>query len=324
VSRYSLVSIVILNCMAALALSGCGNIALQMFAGNPTVIQGLSPSTDGASFEQRCGGKASDFGDPSRVLLEQDMTSMPIVISGVKSDISFKITLQANLHIRATGGMSVAETRVKVVNLDAGDGGRFSKAEAENAALDNSNRKTSWSMSSGLLLKLQKSEKAFEGILCSVGFTAKTKFESNSGTGVITFDPGIPGAVNPKSTAENLMNELGQSRSFTAEAKIIQQANGWAPAGTTATVTTTIKKLSSNFKSIAGMPADAPKINADLAYEVTIVSPGRDVSTLGLSRRQVFFINSETKSLVAAMDDSGKPSPLDNKPLPPTLAVISQ
>jgi hypothetical protein len=27
---------------------------------------------------------------------------------------------------------------------------------------------------------------------------------------------------------------------------------------------------------------------------------------------------------VAAMDDSGKPSPLDNKPLPPVLAIISQ
>jgi hypothetical protein len=310
--------------LGALPLTGCGNIALQMFSGNPTVIQGLSPSTDGASFEQRCGRKASEFGDPSRVLVDQKMTSMPIVLSGVKSDISIKLTLQGQLHIRAMGGMSVTETRVKVVNLEAGDGGRFSKAEADNAARDNSNRKTSWGMSSGLLLKLQKSDKAFAGILCSVGFTAKMKLENSGGTGVISFDPGIPGAVNFNSTPENLLNELGESRSFTSVAKISQQATGWAPVGTTATVTTTVKKLSGSIASIPGIPANIPKFTADLVYEVTNSSPGRDVATLGLSRRQVFFINSEKKSLVAAMDDSGKISPIDNQPLPPTFAVIDQ
>ena len=316
--------VVVMSVLPVMSVTGCGNIALQLLTGQSTSVQGLNPSADGASFAERCGAKASELGDPARVLLEQDMKSAPIVVSGVKSEVAVKITLQADIHIRATGGMSVTETRVKVVSLDAGDGGRFSKAEADNAAIDSSNRKTSWGMSSGLLLKLQKTDKAFENVLCSVSFTAKIEMKNNAGTGIVTFDPGIPMAVNPKSSVENLNNELGQSRSFTAEAKVLKQATGWAQEGTTATVTSTIKKLSGNFSSIPGMPTNAPAIKADLAYEVTITSPGREVSTLGLSKRQVFFINSETKSLVAALDESGRVSPLDNKPLPPALAIIGK
>jgi hypothetical protein len=68
------------------------------------------------------------------------------------------------------------------------------------------------------------------------------------------------------------------------------------------------------------MPADAPQINPDAAYEATTVVEGHEAKKFGLSRRQVFFINTAERKLVGALDDSGQVNPADKKELPPNFA----
>lgn len=311
---------------SVLGVSSCGNVALMLLSGNGTEIEGLNATADGASFADRCGAKASELSDPSYVLIDQTMKSTPIVVKTARSGVNVEVTLQAEVRVRASAGQSTQETNVKVAKLVADDQtpnhpeGLFSKAEAEKAAAESSQRVTSWGMSSGLLLMLQKTDPMFKNVLCSVGFTSKQKIEAITGNGMIVFEPGLPTSVNPRASAATLASEIGESRSFSAMATIKQAAKDWAPAGTTARVTVTFKKISPNPKSVAGVPADAPAISPDVAYEATTVVEGHEAKKLGLSRRQVFFINTVERKLVGALDDSGQLNPADKKELPPNFA----
>jgi len=308
------------------AFTGCGNIALMVVSGNGTDIEGLNSSSNGESFVDRCGAKASELADPSFTLIDQKMRSTPIVVKTARSGVNVEVTLQADLRVHATAGLTTQETNVKVVKLVADDQtpdhpeGLFSKAEAEKAAAENSKRVTSWGMSTGLLLQLKKTDPNFNNVLCSVGFTAKQKVEAITGNGLVVFSPGIPTSVNPRASIATLASEIGASRSFTATATIKQAAKDWAPVGTTAKVTVTFKKIDSNIKSVSGVPADAPAINADTAYEATTVVEGFKPAQFGLSRRQVLFIDSANRKLVGALDDSGQVNPADKKELPPNFA----
>lgn len=316
--------------LMASSLTACGNVALMLVSGNGTDVEGLNATAEGASFAERCGAKASQLADPSYVLLDQKMKSSPIVVKTNKGGIKVEVTLQAALRIRASAGQSTQETKVTVANLVSDDQtinnpqGKFSRAEAEKAAAEASQRVTSWGMSSGLLLMLQKTDPMFKNVLCAVGFTSKQKLESITGNGVVTFEPGLPTSVNPRSSAANLDAEIGESRSFTAIATIKQAAKDWAPAGTTAKVTVTFRKINPDQKSVAGMPTSAPAINPDVAYEATTVVEGHDAKKFGLSRRQVFFVNTAERRLVGALDDSGQLNPADKTELPPNFAYPSE
>lgn len=316
--------------LMASSLTACGNVALMLVSGNGTDVEGLNATAEGASFAERCGAKASQLADPSYVLLDQKMKSSPIVVKTNKGGIKVEVTFKGELRIRASAGQSTQETKVTVENLVSDDQtinnpqGKFSRAEAEKAAAEASQRVTSWGMSSGLLLMLQKSDPMFRNILCAVGFTSRQKLESITGNGLVTFEPGLPTSVNPRSSAANLDAEIGESRSFSAIATIKQAAKDWAPAGTTAKVTVTFRKINPDQKSVAGMPASAPAINPDVAYEATTVVEGHDAKKFGLSRRQVFFVNTTERRLVGALDDSGQLNPADKTELPPNFAYPSE
>lgn len=307
-------------------VAGCGNVALMLVSGNGTEIEGLNVTEEGASFADRCGAKASQLSDPSYVLLDQTLKSTPIVVKTSKSGVNVEVTLQAEVRVKASAGQSSQEQNVKVAKLVADDQtpnhpeGWFSKAEAEKAAAEASQRVTSWGMSSGLLLLLQRTDPNFKDILCSVGFTSKQKLEAITGNGMVLFAPGLPTSVNPRASATTLAKEIGESRSFTAIATIRQAAKDWAPVGTEAKVTVTFRKVSNNQKSISGMPSDAPSINADLVYEATTVVEGHEAKNFGLARRQVFFINTSERKLVGVLADSGQLNPADKTELPPNFA----
>lgn len=320
VARYLIFSM----CLAG--FTSCGNMALMFVAGKGNEIEGLNATGEGVSFSERCGAKASQLADPSFILIDQVMKSTPIVVKSGRGGVNVEVTLQGEVRVRATAGQSTQETKVSVAKLVADDQtkkhpeGRFSKAEAEKAAAEASQFVTSWGMSSGLLLMLQKTDPNFKNVLCSVGFTSKQKVEALTGDGLIVFEPGLPTSVNPRASRATLESEIGASRSFSATATIKQAAKDWAPAGTTAKVTVTFKKVDPNPKNIAGVPSGAPAVNADIAYEATTVVEGHSALKFGLSRRQVFFINTTERKLVGAMDDSGQLNPADKKELPPNFA----
>jgi hypothetical protein len=257
------------------------------------------------------------------VIADLKLVSTPIVVKGEQSGIAYEIQLQANIHAIATAGLSTQDLALKVLSVKADDNGRFSKPQAEKAAYENSQRRTSTGMSTGLLLNLQQTDPMFKGIECAVGFTAKTKLESPITTGIVTFYPGLPSAVNPMAAASTFDSEIGTTRTFTATAKIVQQAKDWAPVGTEAQITVTFNKISPDVKTIKGIPAGVTSIDADIAYEVLTTSSGVDVSQFGLSKRQVFFVNTSSHQMVAALDDSGRINPVDKKVMEPILAILS-
>ena len=307
---------------ALLALNSCGNIALQVFGGSGTKVVGLSGAGGGAeSFSSRCGAKASDLSDPSYKVVDQVMKSS-FIVRGEKSDITYDATFEATITVQATSGQGSQVTDVKLANLRSDDNGRFSKPQVEAEAAKQCNTKTTKSMGTGLLLKLQKTAPEFQDVECSVGFTAMSKVENSEAIGQVIFDPGAPLALNPRASLLTYEKELGKSRTFTSLATIQLQGKDWAAVGTQAKITVTWTKVSPDIKQTKGAPAGAKSLDADLAYEVTVTAGGVDVSTFGLSKRQVFFINSANHKLVGVLDDSGRVNPSSKKPLDPVLAIV--
>jgi hypothetical protein len=302
-------------------VTGCGNRALQLLGGSGTKVVGLASSADGASFSSRCGAKASELSDPAYTVVDQVMKST-FIVSGTKAEITYEATFEATVKVKASSLASSQVTLVKVVNLRSDDDGRFSKTQVDDAAASQSNTKTTKGMGSGRLLKLQRSDPRFLGIECSVGFVASSKIENSEGTGLVAFEPGLVSSVNPKASMDTYIKELGSKRTFVSVATIQEQAKGYAAVGAQATITTTITKVPADAKRTAGVPSDAPVVKADVAFEVTSVASGIDLSTFGVSKRQVYFINTSTHQLVAVLDDSGRVNPSSKKPLDPVLAVL--
>ncbi len=304
----------------ALLAGGCGKTILQVMGGGSTGIVGLNVAPAGEGFYDRCGIKISDLSDSSAILLDQRLVAR-INLQGKQSEVGYNITLEANVHATAGGGSSVMETIIKVKENKSDDGGRLTNDMAAVAAYNASSRVQTESMSTGLLLKLQKTDPMFKGIECGVTFTGKSTTETVEGVGSVEFSPGLPLAVNPKAAITTLDSEIGSSRTFTAKARVLASGKDWASVGTETDVTVTIKKISGNYKSVAGLPSDAPAITSDLAYEITATSPLGDVSKIGISKRQVFFLNTQTKSLAGVLVEMGKFDEKLKREYPPVFAV---
>jgi hypothetical protein len=235
--------------------------------------------------------------------------------------------LQANLHLVASAGRSVAETilelkenRSEDVDRSTGEG-IVTSGLAKQAAYDNSTRVTSDSMSTGLLLKLQKTDPQFKDVECAVTFTGKQTTEAYESLGVVEFSPGLPAGVNPRASLATYDLELGQERSFRVRAKVNRAGKDWFPQGTEADVTVTFKRVAADQRSTPGMPTTAPQVSADVAYEMTTTSPIGEVWKLGLTKRQVFFINTSERDLVGALSDMGRKDPKMKTEFPPVFAV---
>lgn len=304
-----------------ISMGSCGNVALLFIGGSGSKITGLSAASNGASFSSRCGAKASDLSDPSFRIIDKTLLAT-ILASGEKSGITYDATLLATIKIVASSRQSTNVTLVEVTKLRADDDGRFSKAEVDATVAKQSKTTTSLSMGTGRLLILQKTDPAFLGIECTVGFTATSTIENSEGTGIVVFEPGAALSLSPLASLEAYASELGDSRSFSSVATVRAQGKDWAAAGAEATITTTFTKVSPDISKTKGVPAGSQALDADLAYEVTTTANGLDVTTFGLSKRQVFFINTTNHQLVAVLDDSGRLDPVSKKPLAPVLAIV--
>ena len=296
-------------------LVGCGNVLLNMTAGSAGSINGASALSDGSSFASRCGFKASDLSRPGFLLVNAKYSSLPIVATGKQQGVNYKITFNADVSIRApAGGDAVTETILKVAKNESEDNGRFTNAIAENQARQNSSRSTGQSLGTGALLALQETAE-YKGILCSIGINASQRIETANEEAVIEYSPGLPGALNPHSTLQNFANELGDSRTFTTTVRMIRSAKNLAPQGSEIRVRTTFKKVSPKLSDTAGVPAGAPDVQANIAYEITTVGTGgEDVSLYKIDKRRVMFIKAADGSkggatgqgeIVAVLSESG-------------------
>lgn len=305
--------------------AGCGKTILQVMGGGSTNIVGLNAAPAGEGLFDRCGVRIKDLTDPNATLADMRLRA-DIRTTGSSSGLNYDLLLQANVHIVASSGRSVSETLLELKenksdDVDNKGYGRVTTDMAKQAAYDNSSRVTSDSMSTGVLLKLQKSDERFKDIECAVTFTGKQTTETAASVGVVEFYPGIPNAVNPKASLATYDLELGASRSFTVKARIIKAAKDWLPEGTETDVTVSFKRVPADQKSATGMPANAPSVNADVAYEMITTSPAGDVWKLGLSKRQIFYINTTDRQLVGALSDMGRVDPKLKTEFPPVFAV---
>jgi hypothetical protein len=314
--------------------ASCGNVLLNVTAGSPGSIKGASALTDGTSFANRCGFRASQLSQPGFVLLDTKFKSLPIIASGESQGVKYSITINADVSIYApASGESTTTTILKVAKIDADDNGRFTKGIADDQVRRNSNRMKGRGMGTGELLALQETPE-FKGILCSVGFSASTRTETVDGVSIVDYSPGLPGAVNPFSSLQNFASELGDSRTFTTKVKIVKAGKGMAPDGSTIEVKTTFKKVSPILAQTPGAPAGAPDLKANLAYEITTVgTKGEDVSLYKLDKRRVMFLRAVDRSqadsdekgeIVAVLSDSGAVDKETNFKQPVVVIVKAQ
>ncbi len=320
--RVGKISVVILT---AAVTGSCGKTILQVMGGGSTNIVGLNVAPAGEGLYDRCGIRIKDLADSSAKLADIKLRS-DVRVTGSSSGLNYNFLMQANVHIVASAGRSVAETLLQLKenksdDVDKDGVGRITTDLAKQAAYDNSTRVTSDSMSTGLLLKLQKTDERFKDVECAVTFTGKQTTETADSIGVVEFTPGIPNAVNPRASIATYDLELGASRSFTVKAKVIKAAKDWLPEGTETDVTIAFKRVPSDQKSAAGMPANAPAVTADVAYEMITTSPAGDVWKMGLSKRQIFYINTTDRDLVGALSDMGRKDPKLKTEFPPVFAV---
>lgn len=323
-SRFFHISI---SCLvAATTLSGCGKTILQVMGGGSTKIVGLNVAAPGEGLYDRCGIRVKDLADPNAKLADLKLRA-DVRVTGTASDLKYDLLMQANVHIVAGAGRSVAETILelkenKSEDVDPATGkGRITTDMARQQAYDNSTRITSDSMSTGLLLKLQRNDPQFKDIECAVTFTGKQTTESFESVGVVEFTPGLPGALNPKASIATYDLELGNSRTFNVKAKVLRAGKDWFPEGTETDVTVTFKRIQPDQKSVSGMPANAPTVNADIAYEMVTTATAGEVWKLGLNRRQVYFVNTAERDLVGALSDMGRKDPKTKTEFPPAFAV---
>lgn len=305
----------------ALSLTGCGNAALRLISGGSSNVEGMKAGADGSSFSSRCGAKATDLTNPEHVILSQSMTGLPISMSGSSGGIAFTITLVPSVTVLARGGSSISETVVRVTDVVADDDGRFSRPKAERQARESSNRRTSTSMSSGLLMDLQDKDPNFKTIECAISFEGMARVETVFGAGTIKFTPGLPTTLNPLAPASTYESELGTSKTFTVTAKIVDALPTWAAKDTTADITVTVTRVNPDLPSTTGAPDGAPAIQADVAYEFAYSSSAAKLSQLGISKRRVVFINTSTHELVAILDDQGRVDSTTGKEIPPAVVI---
>ncbi len=271
-------------------------------------------------FQKECGLSKEQLDSKDSVLLSGSYTSFPIVIQGDSMGVSFVVITQARINLRATGTGTVQEQNIELkesattasgfVKLIA-DG--VAKSKAKKAAKDNSGTTSTSPMPKGEWLKLSDGRNSeFKNLLCAVAPSRTITNNKGGKNTTVTFTPGIIGSVSPLAPIARMRKEIGPSRSFTVTADVQSDNKDMASGPVQGRVT--VREINPVFKY------ENTTIKTDIAYEFVNEFPG-GAHKVGLTKRQVFFIDSAKKTIRAIISEDDRIDPNTNKPLPPVYLV---
>ncbi len=317
----------------SLAMSSCGNIFLGITGGKSGSSNfKLDQDSVFNDVQNRCGGSASELSDTKNPFVKEKLKGLPLIVNGKRNDISYKVEVAASVDIESNSSESRSQIGAEITNITASSNGvdmikeaidLAIRPEAEASVAKKRGKVRGIPIPVTTTVRLNKEEGPYKGMFCSVGFSNGQTDERGSQKTEIVFDNPLPLALNPKAGLSTYEMELGSTKSFNATVTVNKTKQPELSVGQTVPVTVTVKKISTDIKQLSNMPAGTtfPNINADIAYEVTVVtSSGVSLSKLGLTSRRAFYVNTEAKQFAAIVEFTDK-EPGDTEEYPPTILV---
>lgn len=324
------------TCMGLLIIistASCGKVALSLFQSNNAGLK-EDPNSPLIDIEQRCGASKNDLLDPNFIILSAGFKSLPINSSGEKDGISYTVQLRATTHIDSRSKLNQIDTTVVVESLSGKDSkgivlsaaaaDKVVRPDAENNAKDSSGSVYGSATTGATILRLAREDNSpYKDMLCAVGFVDSQRDGRGGTTGEIRFEQPLPLSLNPRAASTTYDLELGTSRTFQANARIVTSKTGWIQNTTSVPVQVTWNKVSTDIKQSSQVTGqDLPTIKADVAYEVIITTTGTQPYMIGLSRRRVYYVDTSTHQFTAIVEDSGQvQNGTTDKVLAPTVLI---
>ena len=182
-TKKPILSVVAQAIMCGLVLSGCQGDENGVDFGkanqsdDKSVFDNGRRKTAEVDIEKECGLPPGAIANKSAVILQENLKSLPIVVSGSQMGTDFKVTTVANAQITGTTSSSTQVLNVDVTDTQAAGmtalfGQFLVKSKAKDAAAENSGRKTYNSLPQGEWLTLTNgSNPEFSNLLCAVTAT---------------------------------------------------------------------------------------------------------------------------------------------------------
>jgi hypothetical protein len=256
-------------------------------------------------YKSKCGVDPKD--DENKIIFEQTLRSLPIVVTGVQMGAAFKVTTTATLHIASTvgGGNQNVSVTVDDVQVNAGNflmnaiAKGIAKKKAQTSAEKASGAKKTETLPFGQWMNVvAQNPQEFGGLFCGVSATKKIT-DDTDGHGEVEFAPALPSTINPRADEAALKQEIGQGRVFHISANVLSPKPGWQPGTSQGTVT--ITPVPAQFKM-----TDGTTYASDIGFSVVVDFPMADgqKSKPSFATKQMFLINTKTHEFEAIVDQT--------------------
>ncbi|MCX6124730.1 MAG: hypothetical protein NTV34_08275 [Proteobacteria bacterium] len=280
----------------------------------------------------RCGFTIAEAADTKTPLFQLNLKSLPIVTKGKQDDIEYEVVVEATAKVGSQDSKSYTDVDAQLQKITANSLGvpvsqaaidKFIKPLANSMLSQGRGRSSGSSVPSSTLLRLYREEGQYKGIFCGVGLGLGSRSTLGGEQTEIEYKDPLPGALNPKAALSTYESELGEGKTFKTAVVVKKAGKEWMREGSEVPVTLTVKKISPDLTKLMGLPKDlnVPTIKADVAYEFVASGPeGVLISKFGMTKRMVFFVDSERKTFAAIVTESDKQGP-DKSTLPPIVLI---
>lgn len=304
-------------------LSGCSADEGLSLGGkkNDSQNQGANATQQNQTVDMQaqCGLPPDAMNDKTKPIFQQNLQSLPIVVSGSMM-VGYTVITQANVSIsslsdQVTQNIDVQVLDVKTTSNIFGIPMAIAKGKAKDATKAKSGSVTTYRMSNGAWLNLttDRNQPAYNGLFCAVAGTSKIQNNTGGESGEVQFTPALVNAINPLAPRATIDKELGATpRVFPVTASISGGRKEWASGTQQGTIT--ITQIPATTK------VGETTIAGDVAFEIR-ADFAVGANKVGVSRNQKFFLNTTTHTIEAIIDDSGATDPTSNAALPPTVLM---
>ena len=300
---------------ASLVLAGCTVKKNQGFDAPQDPNMPTVPETIEQTLTDYCGMNSIEIDDPAFKTLDKVFSGVPQVIRG-KKVINYKIVATPEVKIIASNKQTTFTIKVSIVGDSvvaqyAGDSFAKTKVGAV----------TSTRLLSRDVATLARENQDFSEQYCGAIFETEIANSLGSESGVLRFFPAIPSSINSRGSLAMYRKEFAHPRSFSVVASIAKARTGWGSVGEQIRGTVGIKEVPSHL-SIDNGDGFVREIAADVALEISTDFGGIDkTKALGLPIRQVYYIDTTKRDLVAILYDYRETNPSTGAALPETILL---
>jgi hypothetical protein len=283
----------------------------------------LPPSTGAQfNFKEKCG---VDSALPEgSVVFEQNLRSLNIVTDSDILGIKAHVEAQATAAIKSTTMETTQTIDVKITNArDLRDQATtISQLITKIGARVTANANGGTMVVKGLPRKdwLQLTygdNKEFRDLLCAVtGAATMRRLETPNQEYVFT--PAFVGSVSPLASPEQYKAELGQGRSLSVRADLVNTISRRTIASSPGTIIISSVSPNADFKD--ALTGQVTSIRSDSAWEIKTSFPNLTKSQDKLSGTKTFYINHKTKKFDAIVQQTANQDSM-SPGLPPVVLI---